>query len=250
MFLSRLKIYDFDEISKCRIGNQGDGGYVVAWELCEKTDVLYSFGIGDDISFESEFAERFQCDEINLIDGTIRNLPRVHRKFKWKQENVHRNLDQIISYNGNNALLKMDIEWGEWTALYSANRDTFQKFNQLIIEFHIVHIPDVPKEQYSHYFNEFYQSIYNKINRNIFRQYFLVMCKLLDLFYIFHIHANNSLPKISISGHSFPPLLEISFIRKDLISSIPKLSQEKYPINGIDYPNKNDRPDIEKVYPF
>ena len=76
------------------------------------------------------------------------------------------------------------------------------------------------------------------------------MCKLLDLFYIFHIHANNSLPKMSVNGHSFPPLLEISFIRKDLISSIPKLSQEKYPIKGIDYPNKNDRSDIEKVYPF
>ena len=73
--------------------------------------------------------------------------------------------------------------------------------------------------------------------------------RLNEFFFLFHIHANNSLPKVNLGGQTFPPLLELSWVRKDL-ARYRRVTQEKYPIKGIDYPNKNDRPDIEKVYPF
>ena len=65
---------------------------------------------------------------------------------------------------------------------------------------------------------------------------------------LYHIHGNNSLPKVSFDGYEFPPLLEMTFIDNDVIKE-RTLSKDTFP-TAIDQPNKTDRPDFESLFPF
>jgi hypothetical protein len=51
------------------------------------------------------------------------------------------------------------------------------------------------------------------------------------------------LPLVDIDGHKTPQLLELSFVKNDVIKD-KKVSDVIYPIQNLDYPNKTDRPDI------
>ena len=83
----------------------------------------------------------------------------------------------------------------------------------------------------------------------MFETHYKVLKKLNDLFYIYHIHANNSLPKVELNGYSFPPLIELSLVRKDLVKNT-NMTNEIFPVKGLDFQNKTDRDDIEDFYPI
>ena len=40
-FLKEIKVYDCN-LTKVRVGNESDGGYVALKELCEKTNIVYT----------------------------------------------------------------------------------------------------------------------------------------------------------------------------------------------------------------
>ncbi|MCK5615128.1 hypothetical protein KAR91_75390 [Candidatus Pacearchaeota archaeon] len=262
-FLKEIKVYDCN-LTKVRIGNESDGGYVALKELCEKTNTVYSFGVENDVGFELDFVNRFPDSHIRLFDPTIDSLPCDHKRFTFFKLGVGQNherlqnimLGDIVS---SSKLLKMDIEWDEWGAFLEADIETICKFDQLLIEFHIVGIDTVlqtekpgfvgPHHILTPYFRKFYQSVYDKIRDSVFEAYYQVMKKLNKNFYIFHIHANNSLSEIEIDGYRFPPLIELGFVRKDLVENVCE-TEESFPVNGLDFPNKTDRPDIDLSYPL
>ena len=238
-FFDLLKIYDVD-LTKTRIGEKHDGGYVVLEELCAKTNFLYSFGIGDDVGFELDFVNRFPATKVLLFDPIIDKLPETHSNFAFYRWGIGPEQPDLIYAEGN-SILKMDVEWCEWDALINIPVDVLKQFEQVIVEFHIVHA--IPREGLSSYFEAFYRSVFNKhVNERLFRIYYAALRKLSDSFYIFHMHPNNSLPVVACEDCIFPPLLEVSFVRKDLVGAVP--STESFPVKGLDFPNKLDRPDV------
>jgi len=244
-FLRGIKVYDCN-LTKTRIGDERDGGYVALKELCEKTDVVYTFGVGGDVSFELDFVKRFPVKGIKLFDPTINRLPVSCPEFDFFKVGIgsERNtLEDIWTSGLSFAILKMDIEWDEWEILRKVSDKTLLRYSQLLIEFHIVQIPYVAAESYSPYFQAFMKSTCSKINNKLFGMYYEVIEKLNRLFFCYHIHANNSLPETSAYGYSFPPLIELSFVRKDLVGDVCK-TVCSFPIKDIDYPNKSDRPDV------
>ena len=148
-----------------------------------------------------------------------------------------------------NNLLKIDVEGDEWDCIYDIEQlnPILSKFNQIIIELHIVSVE--VKEGLSPYFNKFYNHALNKINNNIFKKYCNCLQDLLKYFTIIHIHGNNSLPKTKLNGYEFPPLLELTLVRNGLIEE-KKITKETFPVNGMDRPNKTDRPDFKSILPF
>ncbi len=237
-FFNQIQVYDCD-LTKVRIGNKADGGYIALEELCACSTELYSFGIGDDVGFELDWAERFPMAAIHLFDPTIDQLPEEHTNFTFFKKSIHCAHNALSRASGSSTL-KLDVECNEWEALARIPIQILCKFDQILVEFHIVHAE--PREDLSPYFNSFYRSVFDSWNDRAFSQYSAVLEKLSKAFYIFHIHSNNSLPVTAIGDRIFPPLLEVSFVRKDLVDA--KKSNASFPIYGLDYPNKPDRPDV------
>ena len=246
--LSEIIVYDCG-MSKVRVGNKHDGGYVLLRELCETASMLYSFGVGDDVSFELDFVNRFPVAQVHLYDPTIKCLPEDHPIFRFYKKGFGAQWTPIKIDHEGEAVMKIDIEWDEWDALTLTNSTALRKFSQIVVEFHLVRIGVVDSGEHSPYFESFYQTTAEKINARLFDKYSAVLRKLGRDFHIFHIHANNSLPMIEFAGFEFPPLLELSFVRKDLIKTARK-SRTSFPVTKLDYPNKTDRPDVEGFYPF
>ena len=245
-FLESVKVYDVG-LTKIRLGNKHDGGYVVLQEICDKAKDVHSFGIGKDIGYELDWVNRHPTSIVHAYDPYIAALPENHKQFKFHKHGIGNGHNPLPAIHiRRNSLLKMDVEWSEWSAL-SLLSERLSLFSQLLIEFHLVHME--PRENLSPYFHAVYDNVCNKINDDLFTKYCAVMTLLNESFYAYHIHANNSLPMVMVETWRFPPLIELSFVRKDLVSN-PVGTESTFPIDGLDYPNKTDRPDILDIYPL
>jgi hypothetical protein len=247
-FLSEIKVYDLS-ITKGRLGNDGDGGYVVAMEHLALADNLYSFGIGDDVGFELDFLRIFPKAKAYLFDPTVQGPPCSHERFSFERIGISGNLpDGGLSWNTcPNSILKIDAEWAEWEALLEIPFNRL-RFSQVIIEFHILHME--PRPGLSPYFTSLYQSLVDRQNQQLFRLYGDVMVWMNTWYKCFHAHINNSLPMVRVDGHSFPPLLEMSFLRNDLAGVDISPAAGPFPVPGLDFPNKKDRPDVVNWFPL
>jgi hypothetical protein len=258
--LNNIKVYDCD-FEKIRIGNNYDGGYIGYKEICEKTKNVVSIGVEDNVSFDLDFVSKFPQANVHLYDHTVDRLPTSHNNFTFYKVGVgpqkSDELDTLETFTrelDENTLLKMDIEWNEWEIFNSLEDRVLKKFSQMFIEFHLVHIDlennyILSQENLTPYFRRFYSDIYDQINNNLFALYANAFAKISKYFYLFHIHANNSLPKSEINNIKFPPLLELSFVRKDLVNEANE-TRSQFPINGLDYANKPHKEDIIDIYPL
>ncbi len=203
-------------VQKIRIGNEADGGYVIADIPCE---VCYSYGSNNDISFEEGMFKRYQTKSYTY-DHTIDGITNKPDYITFKKEGVSHqatsNCNTIESHLEENCsgterkLLKMDIEGCEWEVLYNSD---VTKFDQLIVEFHFFNL--------------------NSIMIDVLR-------KLTTNFKIIHLNANphQLCPFLDIE---FPKVLEVTFLRNDLFFQIdmdskfpdPKLD----PVYAIPFPN-------------
>jgi len=246
-----IKIYD-TEYTKKRLGPNKDGGYIVLDEICKKCEVLYVYGVGDDISFELDFLLLNPNAKIRLFDHTIEKPPANHESFAFLKEGICflkkpqlNTLENHLKFYGDldrpKKSLKIDVEWNEWDVFEQMPDYILSQFDQIFCEFHF--IPVVYDGSHSQYFTEFNKFVYSKINALLFEKYQNVLEKISKYYYIFHIHINNSLPLGVIDLETFPQLLEISFVNKSLIRT-PTLIKPQFPIQNLDFPNKYYKKDI------
>ncbi len=72
---------------KIRLGNKYDGGYVIPKIFIDNVDTIYSYGIGDDISFEIDFLT-YKDININMYDHTVNGLPLQNNKINFYKEGL------------------------------------------------------------------------------------------------------------------------------------------------------------------
>lgn len=246
-FLQQIKVCDCPGLTKKRIGGSNDGGYVVSHSQCQKTKTVYGFGVGYDMNFEIKLQSVYNIEEIFLYDPTIGDINIKDRRFKFFSEGIGNGYGEFPEIK-QDSFVKIDVEWDEWNALERISDSNISKISQLVLEIHIIHADQ--GTTHTPYFRHVYKRGLDVINDNLFGQYAQVMKKLNEHFIIFHIHANNSLPPITIGNYTFPPLLELSMIRKDLLTNGAKTTEQRFPIDGLDKPNKTDRADIHGWYPL
>ena len=250
-FIKNIKIYN-TEYTKKRLGPNKDGGYIVLDELCKKCNVLYSYGISDDVSFELDFLSNNPNAKVRLFDHTVENLPAHHKNFSFLKEGVSfeqqsnlNTLENHLKYYGDlnnlNKILKIDVEWNEWNVFEKMPENILSQFDQIFCEFHF--IPVVYNGSNSPYFTKFNKFVYSQINDLLFEKYQNVLEKIYQYYHVFHLHINNSLPLNEINGKKFPPLVEMSFINKNLAKNAT-LIKEKFPIKNLDFANKDYKQDI------
>ena len=255
--LQAVKVSEIPEITRWRVGNPtGDGGYVVAKELIVSPDTqqadLYSFGIGDESSFEQDMSSYFRS--IMMFDKYPCEIKKKNPNMFFSplpfSTGILKNFR--IPFG---SMLKFDVEGAEWDILeYGLNNGVFDNFSQIVGEFHMFPVSCVG-QVHSPYFSGVYTDFYRAVNEKLFHQYYRVLSMLHTEFFCIHVHANNSLPYSEANGFCFPPLLELSFVRKSCVRPkySPKyvsFSQRYFPIMNLDVPNKADRPDFRDVYPL
>jgi hypothetical protein len=265
-----------------RLGREFDGGYVVNERAIRASRYLLAFGINDDWSFEEDFLKRnsnvriycydfsvsktvFRIKALNALNGVIgvefalyvstlrwKKIRERLAAFKhWiltyfrfnaflKKTNVHfhskgisnqKNEDFITlsdvfqmlprqSLHDNSVFVKMDIEQSEYRVLPEL-LDFKEYINGFVVEFHDLDI------------------LWNDFN--------VIIDSLRPYYEITHVHSNNHGPLIP--GSNVPIALEITFIKKNLISErFPDRENVTYPIPGLDHPNMPSAKDHPLVF--
>jgi hypothetical protein len=218
---------------KVRVGPPRDGGYVLFDYLCQDADLLVSFGIGDDVSFELDFLRRYPAETALLFDPNIEKPPVEHPKFHFSRAPALDGVGRMTP----DAAVKMDIEWDEWHLLEHVSF----RCAQLVMEAHL--LPCVPPSDCSPYF----RGLYDRLNTVLFQRYADALQRLASDYHLCHAHTNNSLPPQWVLGRWLPPLWELTWVRKDLVE-VQEACFDDFPVRDIDHPNKNDRPDYSFAY--
>jgi hypothetical protein len=212
-YYSLLKLLEPNcfKFTKKGFGRKGDGTYILPKELLENTKdtVLLSFGICNDISFEKAFQQECSC-KIYAFDPTIERLPEDNQSIqffrlglagKLHKEKSLLTLPEIIDKLGLNRksriILKIDIEGWEWGFFQTMD---FSKFDIQIIALELHFLPLLGKQE----------TLFLPI---LFYKKYRILKKVLNSFYVFHVHANNY-QYINFRNFDFPTYLELTLINK------------------------------------
>ena len=213
-----------------RIGGSGDGGYLLPDLLGDITH-CFSPGVGYTANFEYDLSRDYNIQSF-MADASVSSPPFDDRNFFFTRKYLgnHTGGDFItlgdwvrdnLDSRASGVLLQMDIEGGEYDVLTFESDATLKKFSIMIIEFHFL------QKMFERHFLQMLSSIFEKIY--------------LD-FSICHVHPNNGCGVAELNGFEIPQLLEITFIRNDLIRNpLPRAGISlPHPLDESNFPAKED----------
>ena len=185
-----------------RLGEENDGGYLVPNDFygIKKN---YSAGVGRLTKFEKDLDQKFLIKsnmvDFNNIDPKI--LPK-DSKFSKKKLGITSSVNEInindwLKNESEEISLKIDIEGDEYLILSSISDENLKKIRILVIEFHDL------RYLRNYFFFKTFEKIISRLNQ---------------IFYVCHLHVNNSSEVKNIGGFNIPDMLEITLIRKDRVN--------------------------------
>lgn len=194
-----------------RLGNKNDGGYIIEEGTLSRVDALYSYGVGNNTSFEEDFV-RLTNKPVFLFDHTVSDPQRSGMIFQKEGlagtiKQGFNNFSSICKHQ--NVLLKIDVEGAEIEWIEQTDFDKLP-VDTLVMEFH-----NLP------YDLTYIEKIKNQFN-------------------IIWIHGNN----YKGIRDGVPIILETTFVRND-INIFDGWAKQKFPLKELDSPNIKGRPDIE-----
>ena len=218
--LTLLRCFELPDREFIRIGPLRDGGYVIHKNI-ERVNKIFSIGVAEDTSFEEDFMKLLTGTQFFLFDHTVTPKRKLPPNFNFyslglgkRNESNFVTLDRIVDLhlkNGENALLKIDIEGAEYEALSETSSEVFAKFDQLVIELH-----DIDGDKLC---SDLFIKLIEKIRNN---------------FFLIHIHGNNNTGYVATSGISLPQTLELTFLSKKFnVTQVP--GSAVFP-RSMDYP--------------
>ena len=234
--MSPLTPFDVLDGKKVRIGSSNDGGYVMI-DNFRPSQPVFSYGLSWNIAFEMDLATRGHT--IFMFDHTIEALTQHHTNFNWFKEGLdavtkaEQNLFSLADHvdrlapSATDMILKLDVEGAEWDALASIAPDLLVRFEQIVLELHDLHL-------FGH--DEWCDRAAQGLG------------KLAEYFTLHHVHANNHAPLLIVDGLTVADVIEVSYIRSDLVGR--RRSTTLFP-SDLDAPNDPTRREFPLwFYPF
>lgn len=227
-----LKVYSFE--NKIRLGENGDGGYVIGHMENVSYDCYISAGIANEESFSRDFIFKYDMNEYNSFgfDATIPCYPYQYtNKISYIKKNIasfednhHTNLSYLLG-KYQNIFLKMDIEGYEYPWLLSTDEQLLKNCKQIAIEFHGI--------------NDDSWGCDNRSKQRCFE-------KLASTHYLVHIHGNN----YSGMTNGIPDVVELTYINKNCFATPPSYNSEPLP-GMLDFANNSGKSDYHLSFaPF
>ena len=219
-----------------RFGSKGDGGYVLAPP--SKNGITLSIGVGNEISTDLDLITAFG-HSVYAFDPYVNHPIDVPDNFIFEKigfGETSKGLSPNLEFEDIHSIMKriprvpeialIDIEGSEWDL--AGSFDAICEIKQIAIEFH--HLDKV-------------------VDSQEFGRFKSLLLEITNSHFPIHVHANNDGPTLRLSGAVWPSILEVTFIRKDLIGSdSPSFNFGPWP-SELDYPNSPNRPDLD-LQPF
>lgn len=257
---------------KIRLGQKADGGYVVYAGALSDIDLLVSYGVGWEVSFEEDFNSLTKKGAL-MFDPTLMGRY-IMKKKVLRRLLVHFRLGQLVRYckfvlfiwrkkrelAGRNILFVNEgIGVGRTTG-YDTLQNHLQRFG--LEDKRILLKMDIEGGEYEILSRE---EFHLRIERNVtqmiiefhdlknrLHRFKQVIQRLKQTYEVVHVHGNNCgdtfsvYPDTELCGEPVPvpDTLEITLVRKDKIAEADILFEKMgYPVNGLDYPNNPRRAD-------
>ncbi len=214
---------------KVRLGSEFDGGYVMLDDFVG-VDLALSFGVGCNADWDLAVARR--GIPVEQYDHTISQSPVSDSAITFFSKklvgsspssssvSIASVLERARTKRDASMILKADVENDEWSVFDECLVDDLNRFSQIIVEFH----------DFSHATNE-----------NWLQRATRVLRKLTMNFRVFHVHANNWSPMVTIANVYFPDVLEVSFANRNRYQFTR--SDSLFP-TPLDRPNDPRFPDL------
>jgi hypothetical protein len=210
-----------------RIGSPYDGGYIMIDEYIINDAFAYSFGVGRNVSWETHMSKDYNS-KIHMYDHTVNSHNSEDSNLIFHKVGLGSNnseklktIKQIIKDNGHtdekNMVLQCDIEGAEWDIFTNTPQEILTQFSQLIIEFHWLGPMLTDNETHP----DGYEKIVNTLKA------------LRKNFTPYHIHGNNHSRKFSVNDKTCANVIEVSYIRNDLV---------EFTDEDVVFPTKLDNP--------
>ena len=232
-FIKRFR-ENYVSVDLIRIGGDADGGYLIP-DIFNRIAYCLSPGVADTADFEAELSRRYDIKSF-MIDGSVASAPFANANFHFTKKFLgHRTNGDFITLSdwmksildaggGDNheMILQMDIEGGEYDVLTFESTATLSRFSAMIIEFHFLERFFEPNSLY---------------------MISILFEKLYRYFSICHVHPNNNCGITSLNGIDMPNVIEVTFLRHDLVDQFKSASALSLP-HPLDRKNVSHKPDI------
>ncbi len=228
--LEKLEVYKVeDKYRQVRIGTQSDGGYMAVDNFDRYPHkILYSMGVGGDVSFEEDMANRgFQA---YMYDHTVEDTPAHHPNFHFFRKGLigrHDDklpelmtIEEMLKANGHSKeadiFLKCDIEGYEIDVINETPSEILNKFTEIVMELHCL-------------------TDYSKLDGIL-----EALGKLNETHKLVHVHPNNLSRVLYVGDLAISDCIEITYVR----AADYKFSKmSKYLSGKGDYPCSGDLPE-------
>lgn len=212
-----------------RIGANGDGGYLLVNHKLDG-DVL-SIGVGDNISADIDLIQNRQS-QVYAFDPFVERPVDAPNEFhffpigysasdskSFKNANLSKILELIPEAP---RLALIDIEGAEWGL--SSELNLLSQIPQIIIEFH--HLTEI-------------------INGSFYEKVIDLLAGLSNAYFPIHVHANNAGHTYRFDGITWPDILEVTYLSKELFNTNNPINNDGPFPTAHDFSNTQDRTDID-----
>ena len=210
-----------------RVGGDADGGYLVP-DLLGGISTCFSPGVSTTADFELDLAKR--GIKSYMADYSVDAPPFANPNFVFEKKflgssngEIYMRLGDWVARNApensNNLILQMDIEGAEYPVLLDVSEETLARFQIMVVEFHNF---DMAFEANG---LVLLKAVFDKILRH---------------FSVVHIHPNNYEPPQKHNGLDIHPVLEFTFLRKDLVEKDARKLTFPHPLDRRNIGEKAD----------
>jgi hypothetical protein len=213
-----------------RIGQESDGGYVVANCFhAEKRKIAVTLGVGTEVSADISLLR--SGFSVLAVDGTVENPLPEEAEYRFIKKNIgysnliggettYYKLLEDERLRDNVDLVLIDIEGYEYSLIRNEIK-YLSKAEQIVIEFHALEL----------------------LGDKQFREVFISILESIRITHSpIHVHGNNAGGALVLGGSHFPCILEVTFLKTNYCTQERNFGPFPTP---LDFPNTINRPDID-----